>query len=580
MRITAFALLAFQGFAFTAQAAEPPAPQAEPTGQEGDAGGLVTIELRVISSGQGSSVTIDRGSSDALAEGDLVLFHPRSGGVLSGTVTTVNRRSALVDLHDPSSIPEVGTQGEVRIPRERQAALAEERRAAREQRAAEGQPEAAPVPVPEQAPAEDPWSNQDEDWSEGMPLLAEVGLVRPEQRPPRVSGRYYLIADQILTSEDDRYSGFYRAGTSISYENPFGKGDEIQFDGEFNYRNVEVPDNDDEDGGNLRLDRLSYRLGGSRFAPTRQEFGRFLQYGMPEFGVLDGYEWNRRTDAGQRYGVSAGFMPEPDEDMDNAHDFQFAGWYQWVSDLSERVSASAGFQKSWHNGAPDRDLLVTKFHYLPLDGWDVHGTAWVDYYSPGDTKSGLGLTQAYLTAHRTFASKNSVTFTYSHLEFPDIERTEFAPPDANELEDEHRDRVEVTGRHWVARDQRLLGSLGLWIDDEEEGGDAEFGLEVVQPRSHADIIAFGTLGEFTTTYGLRGSYSYYVDNGRWEISTEIANQDILGFDDNNDDLFQQRVRGLREFNSLWGWSFSGYFELDYWEEEEGLTLGFYAQRSF
>ena len=142
MRITAFALLAFQGFALTAQRDGAPGSQAEPTGQEGDAGGLVTIELRVISSGQGSSVTIDRGSSDALAEGDLVLFHPRSGGVLSGTVTTVNRRSALVDLHDPSSIPEVGTQGEVRIPRERQAALAEERRAAREQREAEGQPEA------------------------------------------------------------------------------------------------------------------------------------------------------------------------------------------------------------------------------------------------------------------------------------------------------------------------------------------------------------------------------------------------------------------------------------------------------
>ena len=226
---------------------------------------------------------------------------------------------------------------------------------------------------------------------------------------------------------------------------------------------------------------------------------------------------------------------------------------------------------------------MTKFHYLPppsTGGWDLHGTAWVDYYSSGDTKSGLGLTQAYLTAHRTFASKNSVTFTYSHLEFPDIERTEFAPPDVNELEDEHRDRLEVAGRHWVARDQRLLGSLGLWIDDEEEGGDAELGLEVVQPRSHADVIAFGTLGEFTTTYGLRGSYSYYVDNGRWEIMTEIANQDIQGFDDNNDDLFQQRVRGLREFNSLWGWSFSGYFEIDYWEEEEGLTLGFYAQRSF
>ena len=77
--------------------------------------------------------------------------------------------------------------------------------------------------------------------------------------------------------------------------------------------------------------------------------------------------------------------------------------------FDSRLSASAGFQKSWHNGDADRDLFVGKFHYLPLAGWDVHGTAWVDFYTSGDTKSGLGLTQAYLTAHRTFASRNSVT---------------------------------------------------------------------------------------------------------------------------------------------------------------------------
>jgi hypothetical protein len=574
--------------ALLGSAAPAAARQAEPAGQETDAGGLVALELRVISSGPGSTVTIDRGSSDALAEDDVVLFHPRSGGVLSGTVSAVNRRSARVDLHDPSAIPEVGTRGEVRIPRERQAALAEERRAAREQRDAERQPEAT-APAPEQAqqgvePQQaDPWSNDDQDWSEGMPLLAEVGQVRPEQRAPRIGGRYYLIADQILTSEDDRHSGFYRAGTSITYENPFGYGDELHFDGEVNYRYVEVPDDEDQDGGELRLDRLSYLLGGTRFAPTRQEFGRFLQHGMPEFGVLDGYEWGRRTDGGQRYGVSLGLMPEPDEDMHTGQDFQVAGWYQWVSDLSERVSATAGFQKSWHDGDVDRDLLVTKFHYLPphsTGGWDLQGTAWIDLYTSGDTKSGLGLTQAYLTAHRTFASKNSLSFTYSHLEFPDIERTEFAPPNQNELEDERRDRVEVAGRCWVAGDQRLLGSLGLWIDDEEEGGDAELGYEVVQARAHTGVSAFTTLGEYTTSIGLRAFYSHFVDNGRWEISTEIANQDILGFDDDNDDLFQQRVRGLREFTSLWGWSFSGYFEIDYWEEEEGLTLGFYAQRSF
>src|SRR5215813_259492 len=55
------------------------------------------------------------------------------------------------------------------------------------------------------------------------------------------------------------------------------------------------------------LYRLSYSIGGDRFAPDRIEVGRFLQYGMPEFGVLDGVEWDRRLAGGDSFGASVGF---------------------------------------------------------------------------------------------------------------------------------------------------------------------------------------------------------------------------------------------------------------------------------
>ena len=36
----------------------------------------------------------------------------------------------------------------------------------------------------------------------------------------------------------------------------------------------------------------------------RWEAGRFLQNGMPEFGVIDGGEWSSRRKNGDRYGIS------------------------------------------------------------------------------------------------------------------------------------------------------------------------------------------------------------------------------------------------------------------------------------
>ena len=531
----------------------------------------------------------------------MVLFHPLSGGVLTGDVRTVNRRSAVVELHDPEALLEAGTRGEVRVPRQRLIELSARRRAERERREAERRPK-LPAPAEgeqratEEAPeteAERYWNNLDEDYEEGMPLLAEVGRVHPDERNARVSGRTYLLADHVLTSDDGRESGFYRAGLSLEYEHLhlFGRTGDLAFDAEYNQKHVSLPDSSngvgEDDHGTLRVDRLAYRTGGNRFAPERHELGRFLQHGMPEFGLLDGYEWTRRTDSGQRYGFSAGFMPEPNEDLESGHDFQLAGWYRWVDDLSERRSAALGFQKTWNDGAPDRDLVVGKFHLLPSAGWQLQGSAWVDVYSSGDAAkgSGVGLTQAWLTARRMLDSgiagrQDSLSVTYTHLEFPDIEREEFLPPDPDELEDERRDRLRLDARRWLREDQRLFASVGVWVDDEDEGLDGELGFEVVLPRSRAHVAAFGAQGAYATSLGLRTSYAHYLEHGLWDVSYEVANQDNQGFADDNDDLLQHRLRASREHHTRSGWSVSGYVEADYWEEEEALTLGLHLQRSF
>lgn len=541
------------------------------------------VSLRVSSSGPGASVEVDRGSSDGLEIGDVVTFSPREGGSLRGSVVRVEERTAVVEMRDPSRLPATGTRGEVTIPGSRLAGSEDPLQP-------EGVPEVEqPGPEQEGDAEHPPWQNGDESYSSGMPLLAEVRAVRPEDRDARLTGRVYLIADYIYadTDDDTRSDAFLRGGTDLLLENPFGIGGGLSFDGEYNYKRTDVPDQDDEDETELRVDRLSYNLGGTRYSSRRMEIGRFLQYGMPEFGLLDGFEYGRRKDNGQRYGASIGLMPEPDPDLESGNDFQVSGWYRWVSDATEEMSASGGYQKTWHNGNADRDLFVGKFTYLPPEGWNFLSTAWIDFYTSGDDAkgSGLGLTQAYARTGHRWASGDGVNVTYSHISFPEIDRNEFLPVTEDQLEDDHSDRVGLDGWTWLSRETRFSGDAGVWVDEDESGGDLEFGLEMdelFQHRSKTGLFLFGTAGEFSNVLGTRLSYGRFTEDGRWDVSYEYANHDQEGFDEDNDDVFQHWLRANRDFFTASGWDLSVTANARYWDFDSSWSwsLGVFAQRSF
>ena len=527
--------------------------------------GFEELDLRVTSLGPAAgSVVIDRGSRDGVALGDLVRFNPREGWTFVGNVVELDERSARVELRDPSVSLPVGTRGQVRI----------------RARAVEAPP-SEPAP---QVPEHPPWESPQEPWPVNRPLLSQVRTLRPEQRPMRITGRAYAIADQYLGS-GGRADSFFRGGVALWAENPFGRGGTLEFDAEQAYRYARVPDPDGENATAPRLDRFSYAWGGSRFESDRQEAGRFLQFGVPEFGVLDGYEWGRRLESGHRFGGSIGFMPEPDADYESGHDFQISGYYQWVADTRELFSATAGFQHSWHHGTNDRDLLVGKLQYLPPEGWNFHSTAWVDLYTSGDQAKGSGaeVTQAYVSGGHAWEGGNSIHVSYSHMAFPEIDREEFLPVLAEQLADDHSDRVALSGWRRVSRSKRMHASLGAWIDEDEAGGDAELGLELedwLQERSRTDATLFSTLGEFSTVHGARFTYGRYLGAGRWDAMYEVGFHEQAGFTEAVDDVLQHRLRGSREFHSASGWDLSVYAEGRFWEDEGSAILGLYLQRSF
>ncbi len=533
-----------------------------------------TLSLRVSATGPGSNVSVDRGASDGVAVGDVVQLFPREGPVLRGSVTQVGERIAVVRLDVRGEPPPVGTRGEIEVPMERFA-----RPAVEPNERADAGPPADADELPAERP---PWENSDDEWTPGQPLLADVSTVPPYDRAAAFSGRLYVIGDRTRTSDSRRSDFFVRTGADLLWENAFGFGGRLNIDFELNRRQTVLPDAERENELDLRFDRLSYTIGGTRHAPERLQMGRFLQHGVPEFGVLDGIEYSRRIDSGDRFGVAVGFLPEPLYDFDTLTDFQIASYYRWVKDSSEQLAITAGVQSTLNNGTNDRDLFLAKVEYLPLDSWQYYGTFWVDYFNSDDEiKSGLQLTQAVISANRRWASGDDLRIFYTHYEWPELLRNEFRPVTPEQLADDHNDRISVAGTRALARFD-VNAAVGAWADEDESGGDVQLGIDcpdLFANNSRTTATTFASQGEFSSVLGARVSYGQPAALGRWDVLYEAAIHDNTGFSADTDDIIQHWVKANHDFHTLSGWYINTSAQFRLWDDEAAWIVGAYLSKA-
>jgi|GEM_PF-700526 len=561
----------------------------------------VAVGFRVTTVLDERRARIDRGSTDGLEVGDAALVFRPDGGRERGRLESLDERSAVVLLERRVGDLRAGLRGEVSVPAERFAsaddgtqpegtptdgadvdgASADGADGADGADDAGGRDEAA-----ERGPSI--WEYEDDDgFTEDMPLLAGMRPVRPDERAPFVVGRVFVAADGRFTSDDGRGDHFVRMGTDLAFENPFGNGGLIDTRVEWDFRRFERPELDDLEDTEFRVERLSYAIGGTRFDRDRFAGGRFLQQGAPEFGVLDGFEWSRSASEFHAFGASVGFMPEPDAEYESGEDFQLAGWYRWTSDASEQAAVRVGFQKSWHDGAADRDLIVATGHWLPRRGWSGHATLWIDLYSSGDELKGAGpeITRAYLTATPDTARSYGFDLTYAFQRYPFTERDDVlqAGVEPERIAGERIHRFSVDG--WVPwrEDLRAVGRAGLWNDSDADGGDVELGVEAYDPWWRIDdarAVLFLAEGEFTNVWGARVDLASGGNEVGYDLFYEFANYDQRGFDDDNDDFVQQRLRATVTWRPRRDLSIEAYLDGTIFNAENGVTAGVFTQWTF
>lgn len=521
------------------------------------------VEGRVIAV-IGDSIEIDRGLVDGLRQGDTVTIYVPSGNPMTGQVTSLAQRSATVTAAGSSGQVDVGVRVEIRVP---------SGRTSTDQDNQAGQKVEHP-----------PWENSIDNWPTDKPLLAPVSGLTAADRPTTVSGRMYAFSDMVWDNERSNSSVFSRAGLDLRVGNAFGYGGRMRFDIEGNQFDFSSDDGlSDDSGGDVRLDRLSYAIGGDRYRPVRVEAGRFLQHEFPQFGVLDGAEVSMRLSNGHRFGSSLGYMPILyGSNAGTGDDLQSAFYYRAVS-KDEKSNLGAGFQKSWHNGEADRDLLVLEGSTRSENGFYFHSSAWIDFYDANDpARDGTELSRVVASGSYRSKSGDGWLLSLSQFRFPDLLQQQVFDPNALVYTDKEVRRADVTAFHKFNKTSTGTARAHFWNDEDNSGGGGELRWDLRDlwiERSRVGAAVYMSKGQFSDVVGLRLNGGLNTSYGYLRLMWNTASYANAAFTNDNSDLMQHRARLSYDTSFSRTWSLSLYGELRSGDEQDSRSAGFYLQKS-
>jgi hypothetical protein len=552
-------------------------------GKEQDEYVLVEVTVTAIS---GDGIYLDLGRDAGFEPGDRLRLFPTVGGPRPGKITAVSRTSSRAQVQGGVEGFDVGSRGEVRVPKlrlaERQQAAAEAQRKASETPSKEAPgPEAVPEPVP-RVPDHPPWEAPPVEWDGENPLLAPMHGRPSEERPRRSFGEVYTSVD--VTRDDG--GGDSRQFTSLStgvdwtIENPFGRGGRLDFDSEFLMRRSELATETTSDT-RWRLDRFSYVEGGERERRDRIEVGRFLHHEFPELGLVDGVEYTHNLGKGKRLGASLGFLPRTDEFFTFADDLETSVFYQHATDESRTFQVGGGYQKTWHNGDADRDLFVGHLELHPSARTSLFSSVLVDWYKADDDPKpeGLQVTQLLVNASRRTEAGHGVGATISQFRIPILARDELDPVTAANLAEDETTRYGLDGWWVFSRRVRLNGHVDRWTDQDDSGGGLSTRLtlrDLLWPRGEVSLEAFTTDGKFSDGTGLRAQARKRFDATTLALYADATNYDQAA----GESLSQLSLRFQLDRSIGRAWFFSLYAESRTGGDQDARSVGFLLQRSF
>ncbi|MCA9266061.1 MAG: hypothetical protein KDA60_19510, partial [Planctomycetales bacterium] len=414
------------------------------------------------------------------------------------------------------------------------------------------------------------------------PLLAPAHSRAINERPRELRGRLFTNYMHTWNREqgDDHYS-LGRVGSALWMDNPFGQGGKLQLNGELNRRGIFLDDQQDQLRGPGRLDRISYQSKDVEGVPIRYELGRFLCDEFAEFGVIDGGDIVYRTQSGHRFGAAMGFLPEPFPNLQLSDDFSFATYYRFTGQQGSPLTTGLGYQKTWHKGTPDRDLLIYNIGYDPFPRFSVHGSLWTDFYDGRDTHKtrDVEITQAILHAIYRTKGGSGVGAHTSYVRWPQLLRQEFLPfVDEQIVRGEVR-RYGLFAYHPLNDRTRLDARVDQWQDQSGNEGTSYEGQttfrDFMMPQLQLTLAAYGNHGVYSSGPGGRFMLFSYRDWGATSIGYDIANYKLL---QEGDRYFQHAVHSNLDLRIGSRQTLTLTTDYRFGERQDALQFGMFLQR--
>jgi len=502
---TAAVALAASGRTALAQAAASPRSVAlEGQGQAhipAQADNTLSVAVQVTDS-SGESIFLDQGRDAGISVGNRVLLYSRTHGILAGSIQAVSRKSSNCRLDVGTVAVEVGTRGEVFVPK---------------------RPPAAEAPGREERPARPehpPWTHAPQDWNADSPLLLPAFSRAAAERPAEVTG--FAFARGSYTTNQFGTGNQYllgEAGADVSLLHAVPGEGVIRLRGEYLTQTSRIDGAPDTRESGPRLDWFSC-VWGQRRDSFRAEMGRFLQHEFAELGLLDGGEGRMTLGDHWRFGGSLGAMPDYRRRVEITGDYQGAVFAKYLSGPREEFSIGVAYQRTLHEGEWDRDLLVTVAEFIPSQKFSARASLWIDYYTGSELvkSQGFELTEAHASASYRFDLDNNVGAFFTRHRRPDVLRDELFPPGQQptpELAEMLKQNLAMYyGVYsWHRLSARIVADtrISLWSDQTNESGisgEAHVGIQDwLFDKGEIGLTAFYTDGIYTRGPGARLSMS-------------------------------------------------------------------------
>lgn len=514
-----------------------------------------------VTAASGRSVLIDHGRNSGLVPGMRVNLFPPGLGLVPGYLQNVSADSARVELPPGTPLPAIGSIGEVEIP---STSDAEDEESNKE----------------EDSEEHPPWTRELKVRDPDEPLLAPFYRDKAKDREPTINGHLFTHFNYTMDRGEDRELDYYlgRVGVSGTATNLFNQGGQLNFRGEGNLRGVNRDQGDDDSETRFRLDRLSYAVGGHAYSDFRGEVGRFYSRYVPELGLVDGVEGAVQLRNGISVGLGLGSYPLPFTEREEGDDVGFHAFVEYESEADHALTAIAAYQKTWHRGDEDRDLVVGRLNVRPTETIWLHGSVKADLHGSDDTleEKTIEVSQAWFQARFMPDRKKGASVSFSHYSWPELKRAEFQGLPDDLFTDGYIERTSLYGWFRPTDNVRVSARGNYWSDQDNTGNGGELGLDWTNIAGHRTSLHGNvsyTEATFNDGIGFRGEVRQNL-----KIVDLFAGYQQFNYSQNNlisgdEDYVRQTVRaGVNWSKGRWYNSLSSDYYFGDGESSIGVML--------